>query len=54
MTKKHILRDLDSDETRDNNKARAGVVADALRIMWARLDDIEAMVQRALRHTKGC
>lgn len=53
MTKKqredfeYLLRDLDSDETRDNNKARAGTVADALRILSARLDDLELTAEIA-------
>ena len=53
MTKKqredfeYLLRDLDSDDNRDGSRARAGTVADALRILSARLDDIEEMAKRA-------
>lgn len=47
MTKKqredfeYALRALDADDTRDNNSARAGNVATALRILSARFDEIE-------------
>ena len=53
MTKKqredfeYLLRTLDNDDTRDNPCARAGNVADALRILSARLDAIEEMAKRA-------
>lgn len=53
MTKKqredfeYILRTLDNDDTRDNPCARAGNVADALRILSARLDDIELTAEIA-------
>lgn len=59
MTKKqredfeHILRELDSDDTRDNNSARAGYVADALRILSARLDDLELAAEIA-RERRSC
>ena len=32
----------------------AWALHDALRILSARLDEIEVMAQRALMHTKGC
>ena len=32
----------------------AASVASALRILSARLDDIEVMAKRAIMHTKGC
>ena len=53
MTKKqredfeYLLRDLDSDDNRDGSRARAGTVADALRILSARLDDLELTAEIA-------
>ncbi len=61
MTKKqredfeNALREIDAcEEIRSDRSARAGHVADALRSLSARLDDIEVMAKRALMHTKGC
>lgn len=55
MTKKQredfdaTLKELDRcEEDRSDRSARAGYVADALRILSARLDEIEVMAKRAL------
>lgn len=48
-----VLYELDMCEA-ERRPARAVDVATALRLLSARLDEIEAMAQRALRHTQGC
>ena len=47
-----VLYELDMREE-ERRPARAADVATALRILSARLDEIEIMAKRALLHTKG-